>query len=353
VVRLITACLKGAGFAVLAKSTGSKPVIIFPDGEEQEIIRRGSPSILEGKRILKLGAELKVDALVTESMSIHPERSSVESAQMFNPHILVITNVRLDHIAQMGSARQDIANCFASTFPESGTVFIPQEEFFPVFEKTAEGMNARLVQVSRDSFKEYLGLNAKMPHYEFEENIRLVFALAEFLKIDKDVVLRSLKTVKPDFGSLKVWTTKLGEPSRHWHLVSLFAANDPESTRWSLSKLAERMPFDGLKKIGILNLRRDRGDRTVQWLESLNKGIFMEFWKIFVVGEHAPALKRKCKLSADTELYALKSQAPPRIMEKIAKTVQGDAVLVGMGNMETVGRELVEYWDNTGRSCDF
>ncbi len=34
--RLIAACLREAGYSVLAKTTGSKPIIIFPDGEEKE-----------------------------------------------------------------------------------------------------------------------------------------------------------------------------------------------------------------------------------------------------------------------------------------------------------------------------
>jgi poly-gamma-glutamate synthase PgsB/CapB len=204
VARLVTSLLKEADFTVLSRTTGSKPVIIFPDGEELEMRRKGSPSILEGKKILKLGAELNVNALVAELMSIHPECNTVESRQMFNPHILIITNVRLDHLTQMGSTRQEIASSFTSAFPENGTVFVLQEEFFPVFQKAADRMNARIIQVSRDSNVKYLKQEHRMLPFEFEENVRLVFAVAEFLNIGKDAVLRSLKRVKSDFGSFKI-----------------------------------------------------------------------------------------------------------------------------------------------------
>ena len=40
-------------------------------------------------------------------------------------------------------------------------------------------------------------------------------------------------------------------------------------------------------------------------------------------------------------------------MEKITRIVSGDVVLVGMGNMGGAGRELVEYWKNTGMPYDF
>jgi len=39
--RLIAAGLRLAGLRVLAKTTGSRPVIIYPDGHEREIRRRG------------------------------------------------------------------------------------------------------------------------------------------------------------------------------------------------------------------------------------------------------------------------------------------------------------------------
>ena len=353
VARLIAACLREAGFTVLARTTGSKPVIIFPDSEEKEIHRRGSPSILEGKRLLKLGAKLEVNALVTELMSIQPECSYVESTQLFNPHILVITNIRLDHIAQMGSSKQEIARCFASLFPEKGTVFVPQEEFSPVFEKAVEVMSARLIQVDRESFQEYSRSEEGILPYEFEENVRLVFALAEFLKMDREIVLQGLKKVRPDFGRLKMWTMDVGAPPQHWNLVSCFAANDPDSTQRVLSRLMKKKPLEEKEKVGLLNLRRDRGDRTIQWLRSLNENSFPEFRKIFLTGEHASAFKKRLKRSSEMESFILKSRAPKRILEEISEIVKAEAVVVGMGNMGGAGKELVEYWQKRGKPYDF
>ncbi len=351
--RLIAACLREAGFTVLARTTGSKPVIIFPDGKEREIHRRGSPSILEGKRLLKLGAELKVNALVSELMSIHPECSYVESVQMFDPHILVIANVRLDHLAQMGSTRQDIARCFASSFPENGTVFVPQEDIFPVFEKAAEEMNTRLIQVDRNSLQEYSKSEPERLPKEFEENICLAMALAEHLKIDKELVLRGLEKVQPDFGSLKIWTMDIGVPPQHWNLVSCFAANDPDSTRRVLFRLMTKKSLEEKEKVGLLNLRRDRGDRTVQWLRSLNESSFPEFRRIFLIGEHASAFRKRLKRSVGMEAFVLKSRTPKRILEEISETIKTEAILVGMGNMGGAGRELVEYWEDKGKPYDF
>ena len=353
VTRLIAASLREAGFAVLARTTGSKPVVIFPDGEEKEIKRRGAPSILEGKNILKKGAEIQAQALVLELMSIHPECGYYESVQMFKPHILVITNVRLDHLAQTGTSKEDVARGFASSIPETGSVFIPQEEFFPVFKEVAERMSSTIIQIPGGSFTEYLQSKNNLPSFELEENIRLSLAVTEFLGIDKKVALQGMMKAKPDFGSLKTWTVDLGSPPRCWHLVSCFAANDPESTRLALSRLLEKKFFNRKEIIGLLNLRRDRGDRTLQWLKTLKEEAFPEIRKFFLIGTHAHALKSKLKLPGKAELFVSKPRGPQKIMAEIAEKVNADAVLIGMGNMEGAGKELVEYWENIGEPYDF
>jgi poly-gamma-glutamate synthase PgsB/CapB len=353
VTRLIAASLREAGLAVLARTTGSKPVIIFPDGEEKEIKRRGSPSILEGKKVLRKGAEHQAQALVLELMSIHPECGYYESVQMFKPHILVITNVRLDHLAQMGTSKEDIARSFASSIPENGTVFVPQGEFFPVFKEVAERMSSTIIQIPGGYFTEYLQSKNNLPSFEPEENIQLSLAVAEFLGIDKKVALQGMIKAQPDFGSLKTWTVDLGSPPRCWHLVSCFAANDPESTQFVLSRLLKKKLFNGKKMIGLLNLRGDRGDRTLQWLKALKDEAFPEIRKFFFIGDHAHVLKRRLKLSGKTELCVSKPRAPQKIMAEIAEKVNAEAVLIGMGNMGGLGKELVGYWENIGKPYDF
>ncbi len=337
---------------MVARTTGSKPSVIFPDGEE-EIKRRGSPSILEGKKILKKGVDLQAKALVLELMSIHPERGYYESVRMFRPQILVITNVRLDHLAQMGASKEDIARSVASAIPEEATVLVPQKEFFPVFQEVAEKMSSTIIQIPGDSSAEYIQSKSDLSSFELEENIRLALAVTEFLGMDEKVALRGMAKARPDFGSLRVWTADFGSPPKCWYLVSSFAANDPESTQLVLSRLLEKMPFNGKEMIGLLNLRRDRGDRTLQWLQALKEGAFPEIKRFFFVGDHASALKRRLKSSGKAELFVSKSLEPKKIMEEISGEMNEEAVLVGMGNMGGLGKELVSYWEEIGKPHDF
>lgn len=328
-------------------------MIIFPDGREQEIERRGLPSILEDKKVLIKGTRLGVQSLVVELMSLHPECIFAESVQMIRPNILVITNVRLDHLAQMGSSKVEIAQSLASSIPPQCTVFIPQEECYPVFKEIGENLNSKIVQVSRDLCKEFLQSGELKAPHEFEENLRLAMSVGEFLGIKKEQVLQGVEKAQPDFGSLKVWKAEFGSPPQSFYFISAFAANDPESTLKVLSKVKDRIPFEGKRIIGLLNLRNDRGDRTIQWQKALNKGYFQLFCRIVLVGGHAHALKRRLKLSTQIALSIIKEKSPQKIMARLSLLEQEEVVLVGMGNMGGAAQELVTYWERIGRPYDF
>lgn len=327
-------------------------MLIFPDAEEKEISRRGSPSIIEGKKILKIASKLQVQALVSELMSISPECGFVESRQMLKPQILVITNIRLDHLAQMGSSREIIARSLASSIPQNAAVFVPEEEFFPVFEQAASKLNSKVVQLPRKSYEKDFRAEGKSTEFKFEENTRLALAVADFLGIEKEKALRALEKVKPDFGSLRVWTAELGTPPCRFYLASSFAANDPQSTRLVLSRVMKRINLEGKEVIGLLNLRQDRGDRTIQWLQALKQGIFPEFKKLLLVGGHALALRRRLKKTSKIESSVIKEKEPQKIMEEISAQAKRDTVLFGMGNMGGVGKELVHYWEDIGKPYD-
>jgi poly-gamma-glutamate synthase PgsB/CapB len=352
VVRLIAASLRKAGLRVLAKTTGTLPVLIFPDGQEKEIERRGNPSLLEGKKVMKIAAQHQVKALVAELMSIQPEYGFAESVQMIKPDILVVTNVGLDHLAQMGMTRMEIARSLAVAIPPRCTVFVLHEEFLPLLEEAAEKLKSKIVIVRQDSYREFLTSQKDMFPYEFEENLRLALAVSDFLGLKKELALEGISRAQPDFGRLKIWKAKAGVPPSDFHLVSAFAANDPLSTEKILSKIEERFPLKKKRTIGLLNLRPDRGDRTLQWAEALQKGHFKLFDRWVFIGGHALALKKKLKSLKKIRISVMKEKSPSAIMAKLAAMEKGDVVLVGLGNMAGAGRELVKYWERIGKPYD-
>lgn len=352
VVRLIAACLKDSRMLVFAKTTGSKPCLIFPDGNETEIRRRGHPTILEGKKVLKKASQTGVHAVVLEMMSIRPESLHTEIIQMMKPHILVITNVRADHVDEIGKSKEEIARCFASAIPEKSTVFIPEEEFYPVFQRKAEKAGTKLLLVPPGLSIGDDKLEENFPACEFEQNFRLALAVVEFLGKDRDKAYRAAVRAAPDFGGLKIWKAKKDSSVTGWHFVSVFAANDPETTKDVLVKLEKRGLFKGKKRIGLLNMRKDRGGRTMQWFDALQEEEAFTFDRLVFVGEHALAMKGKLQRRIKPEITALKGKKPEDLIAQIVSLEKDEAVVFGMGNMGGIGRSLVDYWEMTGNRHD-
>ena len=95
VTRLIAAGLRSGGYVTVAKTTGTMPRIILPDGRESAIVRLGPANIIEQKYILRFAASFKPEVLVIECMAVNPiyqwvtERSFVKSTVMTCPVVAV------------------------------------------------------------------------------------------------------------------------------------------------------------------------------------------------------------------------------------------------------------------------
>ena len=117
VTRRLAAVLTEDGRRVLAKTTGSEAAYLLPDGTVQEIHRLGAPSIIEQKRLLGRGAKLGVDVVVAEVMSVHPENHQVEIHGILRPHLVLVTNFRVDHVEAHGKTREEVASVLAPGCP--------------------------------------------------------------------------------------------------------------------------------------------------------------------------------------------------------------------------------------------
>ncbi len=341
VTRLVAGALRESGTSVLAKTTGSKAVLILPDGSEREIARRGLPTVLEQKRVVRLAARLGARALVTEMMSIREECLSVESRHIIRPNVLVVTNVRLDHIDLMGETRDEIASCLASAFPPNGIVVLPEEEVFPVFSERARKLGTKLVLARKGGAGRTDGILAK--------NARLAAEVARVLGIDDAAGRRGMSRARPDLGSLKAWDAPDGGLVS---FISAFAANDPDSTREALGGVLNGPGFSGRTLIGLLNLRRDRGDRTLQWALAFEEGMFDMFERIAIVGGHGRAFIRRMRrvpAGRNGRFLLLEEKEPERIILKLAGLAAGPALVVGMGNIGGAGIAILEHWERMGR----
>jgi poly-gamma-glutamate synthase PgsB/CapB len=335
VVRQLAAVLREDGRRVLAKTTGTEPRIILPDGGEIIPSRRGSPTILEQKSVIKKAADLGVDCLIVEIMSIRPESHFVESHQLIRPELLLITNVRKDHVDAMGHSEEEIASVFSLDIVAGAKVLVPHSErrgAIETIEKMTRRKNGELIWVNHNgeasgAGDEFLGQNQK-----------LLSAAAQYLQVDRETIQRGIEKAGGDEGRLRIW--RIGKDR---YAANAFAANDPQSTMAVLSRVKELLPSYRGRIAGLLNLRSDRPDRSQQWSSALRGGSAAEFSSLFVIGGHSHAVKRQLG-----EATILRGSNPEEIMSRLLAQTPERTLFFGFGNMGGWGRKLVQYWARIG-----
>lgn len=351
VTRLVAAGLREAGLRVVAKTTGSRPALILPDGSEREIVRTGPASIREQVRLVAFAAAAGADVLVAEMMSIGGECLAAESRRILRPGTLAMTNVRLDHLEEMGRDKSAVARTLAAAVPERAEVFVPEEEIRPSFEEAAARLGSKVVRVARPSPGTAAGPGRDLPFGEFEPNRRLARAVLEHLGVDDPTIEKAFAAAAPDAGSLRIWRAGFGRPPREAACVSLFAANEPESSAAGLLEVKRAVPFSGRPLVGILSLREDRGDRTLQWVRAAREGFFRGFASVVLVGPPASAALRKIMRRAGPcgpAYSVVEWRSPEDLMGRVTTAAAGRPVVVGFGNFVGPGDDLVRYWDRIG-----
>ena len=354
VTRLVAAGLRGAGLRVLAKTTGSKPILIHPDGSETEILRAGPASVREQVGLVRLAARRGVDVLVSEMMSIGPECLAVESRKILRPGTLALTNVKLDHLEAMGRRKEDVALSLASAVPEEADVYLPQEEAYEAFEAAA-GRSGSALHAVPPLPGGGPGRTPALPFGEHEPNVRLALAVCAALGVGRDAALQGMASAGPDLGRLRVWRGRFGDPPRPAVCVNIFAANDPESSAAALEMAGRKVPLAARTVVGVLSLREDRGDRTLQWVRAAADGFFFGFAHVVLAGPSAAAalrLFRKAAGPGRTGVSRFAGSSPAALMDHVLSLAPGEPVVVGLGNIVGLGEKVVRYWEERGEPDD-
>lgn len=325
--------------------------MILPDGSERPIARPGPPSILEQARLVRLGADLGVRALVAEVMGIRPETMAAETRRILRPGLLVLTNARADHLDDMGATRDAVAASLAAAIPPGADVLVPEEEVHPVFRETAARLGSRLAAVPAPAEGNGIAAGLHLPYEEFAVNLRLAAAAAEAAGIAAGPIRRGMEHVIPDFGSLKMWRVDAEPPAMGYDAVSAFAANEPESTRRVFARVRERLAMGARPLVALLNLRVDRGDRTRQWLRAFEDGLFGEFELVALIGGGLRPAERRFRAgrrAGSPRVISLRSRDPRAVMSGVLAESGPEPVVVGMVNMVGLGARLVEFWESQG-----
>jgi len=368
VARLLASVLREDGRRVLAKTTGSQAALILPDGSVEEIRRRGQASILEQKALLHRGVDLGVDVVVAEIMSIHAENHAAETHQLLKPTVVLVTNFRVDHTGAVGDTRTDVAAVLALDVPEGSRVFVPEVEAMQTFRDSAAASGARLTEVPAGTAASMIEEGKGLGPADFDENLDLVVAAARSLGVDDDTIRTGIRGALHDIGAVRLWRYRREETAAPIFLVSAFAANDPESTMVVYDRVMKALDTSPNQCVGLMALRRDRGDRSLQWAEALAGGLLASFSHLYVTGVHAPAFRRRVRQlgrrrarrdksrgqggdrKGDAPSIRLLRSAPAaNLTESVLSEIRDSGgVVFGFGNIGGVGEELVEHWARVG-----
>ena len=258
VSRLIDAGLRAGGLRVLTKTTGTCPELIHTNGSQTPLARRGRPSIKEQLRILRLAAEQHAEVLVIECMAVLPEYQKISEERMLRSDIGVITNVRPDHLEEMGETLDAIAQSLSNTIPMAGMLFTADAAYAEFFYKQAQAKGTSLVLTESDDIED--------PGIDFAENVALALAVCQHLGVARETALKGMARYRPDPGAFRV-DRSVGKFGKQLVFLNAMAANDPASAE----KILDWAQAQGLMTCGrrmlLVNNRYDRPARLQQFVD--------------------------------------------------------------------------------------
>src|SRR6187402_1966733 len=150
VTRLIAAGLRAGGVRTCAKTTGTLPRLIHPDGVEEPIYRVGRPNVIEQLGVVRRARRLEAKAIVVECMALQPFLQWVSTAALIRPTHSVVTNVRADHLDVMGPDEHGVAAALAGSVPLSAPIYTSERRYLAELREACEQRGSQLVIVSEE-----------------------------------------------------------------------------------------------------------------------------------------------------------------------------------------------------------
>lgn len=347
VTRLITAGLRAGGMSAFAKTTGTLPRVIMPDGKEYPLFRPGGANIVEQKRIVSIAADHQADAIVVECMALRPNLQWLSEEKLIRATHGVITNARADHLDVMGPTEHDVALALAGMVPVKGKLFSGLSAHKEIFEMACRDRQSQYFTITKEEVQTITEEELKRFSYiEHAENIALALKICADLSVDRKKALKAMQQTKPDPGAMVDFEIQFF--GRKYHFINGFAANDPESTekiwRMSLNKFS-----DVQNRIAIFNCRADRPERSLQLGE-----VFVNWPEphyVILMGTGTYIFARSAERAGFdlSRLIFSDEDSVEMIFERIVDVAGPSALIVGMGNIGGMGLELVRFFKNRAK----
>ncbi|OGC94688.1 MAG: poly-gamma-glutamate synthase PgsB [candidate division Zixibacteria bacterium RBG_16_53_22] len=343
VTRLITGGLRGGGYQVFGKTTGTKPRMLFVDGSEVPVLRLGKPNIIEQKKIVAEAARQKAEIFVTECMGVQPRLQEILEDQFIRSQIGVITNVRGDHLDEMGPTMEHVAASLANTIPYEGHLFTAEKTHFDILEARARMRHTTIHQVDGSCIRD--GDMRGFAYLEHKDNVAVALAVCQHLGVSREDAFRGMLQANPDPGVLRRF--KIETQSKTIEFVNAFAANDPDSYKliWEMLKIHHE---PGKSLIVLVNSRKDRIQRAEQLGEFIASDLDADYF--IVSGEYTHALVARaiaCGLPHN-KISDLGGRPLEAIFNSILNLTLEKSLVLGIGNIVGFGEQIVSYFKERG-----
>lgn len=303
-------------FRVFTKTTGTDAMILDVSGKEIPCRRLGPANIHEQIRIIRRARREGAEVLILECMAVRPELQRIAQEQIVKSPITVITNVRYDHIFEMGDTLEEIAASLSATIPENGTLYTADANAAVLLSEPCRKKNCRLISCP--------------PFGTSAENIELARMVSRDLGVTEEDFVSHLPNVKTDFGARKLYPVK-NKNGDFFYFLNLFSANDPQSTSNNVKDACAKYP----RICFLYNHREDRPDRALLFAR-----YFFPDYKdctVYISGRGA-ALPRRLFKQAGIHDPRILSDSQVMSMQDL----EAGTVLVGIGNIKGVGYQLIK-----------
>jgi len=328
VVRLVAGALREAGYATVAKTTGSDARVIGPDGSERPVSRPYGPRLTEQKSLARYAAGLRADALVVECMAVRPESQMVMQRHLVRATIGVITNARVDHVEEISRTLEETADALALTAPRDGVLVTADRRF------AAYGPRVVVADASLATPE----LLARFSYPVFAENVALALAVAEEVGVDREAAIRGMLKAAPDISVQPLSDIRVA--SYRVVVVNAFAANDVASTMMAWEAVEDRIDAE-LPVVFLYNNRADREYRIAEF-RALPPGI-PGIRLIAAIGDYPGKTARAfSRLGIDT--LALKAgPSCETVLATLGDRIGGSFLLFCAGNFHGFGNDLAAF----------
>ena len=318
--RLIAAGLRAGGLRVVAKTTGTKPRLIRPDGSEVAWPRRGPPSVREQTRFFAKAVRLRAEAAVVECMAIRPEMVFASEHHLIRATTAVITNARADHLEDIGEHPDAAADAVRWVVPLKGKLFVADEAVTPALRSSAHMRGTDIIVVDT------AGLGA------LAADRALALAVCAAQGVPAAITGEAMDNTASDPGGF--FTRDLAVGGKAVRFANAFACNDVTS----LALLWRAAEGSG-KPVVLLNARRDRPLRTRRFLEFLAAREPAPI--VFVAGDPLALLLARHAGFKRQAVRRLRSRTAAAALAELAAAASAGAVIWGVGNYRGIGARLI------------